>query len=119
MLALYEIKKKNEKLTFTMFLCCAGCIKLSKSNVYLVNQDRQVKQTESLIENSSSLTAGMRISWFSYSCVFCFNKNMKRIVYIHVHWTITSTFLHIIQVHVYSSSIYLILFHFLHEKIQL
>lgn len=55
-------------------------------------------------------------SWFSYSCVFSFNKNMKRIVYIHVHWTITSTFLHIVQVHVYSSSIYLILFHFYMKK---
>lgn len=55
-------------------------------------------------------------SLFSYSCVFSFNKNMKRIVYIHVHWTITSTFLHIVQVHVYSSSIYLILFHFYMKK---
>lgn len=55
-------------------------------------------------------------SWFSYSCVFCFNKNMKRIVYIHVHWTITSSFLHIVQVYVYSSSIYLILFHFYMKK---
>lgn len=53
-----------------MFLCCAGCIKLSKSNVYLVNQDRQVKQTESLIENSSSLTAGMRITVGFHIVVF-------------------------------------------------
>lgn len=70
MLALYEIKTRKEKLTFTMFLCCAGCIKLSKSNVYLVIRDRQVKQTESLIENSSSLTAGMRITVGFYIVVF-------------------------------------------------
>lgn len=67
MLALYEIKtiKINEKL-----LCCAGIVKFSKSNGDLVIRDRQVKQTESLIENSSSLTVVMRITVGFHIVVF-------------------------------------------------